>query len=106
MARRSLTKRITIGLMPLVILAVGFIAAGVLVVTKPQLAAVEPEEKVWDVKAAAVEKRDLQPDLVFYGQVITGREVELRPLGAGRVIDVGPKFKNGNKVEKLSLIHI
>ena len=104
MARRSLTKRITIGLMPLVILAVGFIAAGVLVVTKPQLAAVEPEEKVWDVKAAAVEKRDLQPDLVFYGQVITGREVELRPLGAGRVIDVGPKFKNGNKVEKGDLL--
>lgn len=104
MARRGLFRRIALGLTPLVILAAGFVGMQVLIATKPQLAPVPVEEKVWTVRAMAAKTETVQPDMIFYGQVMAGREVELRPLVAGRIVEVSPKYQAGAFVEAGELL--
>ena len=99
MARRGLFRRIALGLTPLLILALGFVGMQVLIATEPQLAPVPVEEKVWTVRAAPAAAETVQPDLLFYGQVKAGREVELRPLVSGRIVEVSPNFQAGAFVE-------
>lgn len=99
MARRGLLRRIALGLTPLVILGVGFLGMAVLVATEPQLAPVPVEEKVWTVRAADATAETVQPDMIFYGQIRAGREVELRPLVAGQIVEVSPKYQAGAYVE-------
>lgn len=99
MARRGLLRRIALGLTPLVILAFGFVGMQVLIATKPQLAPVPVEEKVWTVRAATAIAGTVQPDMLFYGQIKAGREVELRPLVGGRIVEVSAKYQAGAYVE-------
>ena len=99
MARRGLLRRIALGLTPLVILAFGFVGMQVLIATKPQLAPVPVEEKVWTVRATAATSGTVQPDRLFYGQIKAGREVELRPLVGGRIVEVSAKYQAGAYVQ-------
>ena len=99
MARRSLLRRIGIGLLPLLILAAGFLGMGVLVATKPQLAPVPVAEKVWTVRTVPAAATAFQPEMLFYGEVKAGREVDLRPLVSGRIVEVSSKYRSGAYVE-------
>jgi multidrug resistance efflux pump len=99
MALRGPVVRVLWRVVPVLILAVGGIGAFVLVESKPQLAPVAVAERVWTVKAQPASNIDVQPKIIFYGQVVAGREVELRPLVSGRVVVVNAKFENGGKVE-------
>lgn len=104
MARRSLGRRLLLGLLPVVILAAGIVGMAALIATKPKLAAVPVEEKVWTVQAAEASPGPVQPDMVFYGQVRAGREVELRPLVPGRIVEVSPNYRDGAFVEAGALL--
>lgn len=84
---------------PLVVPVIGGLAFMLLVSTRPELAQQPVAEKIWSVRAAPTEKTTIQPTLLFYGEVIAGREVELRPLVGGRVVAVGPHFQDGGRVE-------
>jgi membrane fusion protein, multidrug efflux system len=86
-------------IVPLVVLAIGGLAFALLLSTKPELAQQPVVEKVWAVRAAPAREITIQPTLRFYGEVIAGREVELRPLVGGRVVAVGPHFQDGGRVE-------
>lgn len=99
MARRSLVRRLAFGLLPIVILAAGAVTMAGLVMTKPKLAPVPVEEKVWTVRAQAATSTDVRPELLFYGETVAAREVELRPLVGGRVVSVSPSLKSGVAVK-------
>ena len=98
MARRRLVRRLLLGLLPVIILAIGGAWMYGLVETKPKLAVVPLVEKIWTVRAQAAASGDVRPKLLFYGQTIAAREVELRPLVGGRVIAVSPDLQAGAKV--------
>jgi len=51
-----------------------------------------------------VEHRDVRPTMALYGAIIAGREVELRPLAAGRVVAVGANFVDGGVVRAGELL--
>jgi multidrug resistance efflux pump len=83
---------------PLIVLACGALGFAALYSTRPQLAQQAVAEKVWPVRAAPARLTTVKPTLSFYGEVIAGREVELRPLVGGRVERVGPNFQDGGQV--------
>jgi membrane fusion protein, multidrug efflux system len=98
MPARSSFTRWASRLLPIAVLAAGVLGFVLLSASKPQLAPNDPEEKVWLVRAALPEITIVQPELVFYGQIVAGREVELRPLVSGRIVQVHPAFREGGKV--------
>lgn len=98
MRSRAWIKRWTWRFLPLLILAAGSLAFLMLVSTKSELAQSAVTEKVWPVRTVTGTVGSVQPDLRFFGEVIAGREVELRPLVGGRAVKVGPNFQNGGQV--------
>ncbi len=101
--RRWRRRAVKIAL-PLVILATGLAFAGYLRATRPPLERNSVEERVWVVSAAEVRITDVQPELNLFGEVVAGREVELRPLVAGRVIEVGDGFVDGGRAVQGQLL--
>ncbi len=95
---RAWIKRWAWRFLPLVVLATGALAFMVLVSTKPELAQRDVAEKVWPVRTVSGTVGSVQPELRLFGEVIAGREVELRPLVGGRVVGAGPNFEDGGKV--------
>lgn len=91
-------------LVPLLILAAGIGGFAYLVQTRPQLAQGSPAERVYTVAAVPVALGPAQPTLVLYGEIVAGREVELRALVAGEIVEVGPGLREGAHVTEGELI--
>jgi len=82
-------------------------AAGVvayLVKTKPVIAPKPVAEQVWTVAATTVAVGDIAPQLALFGQVVAGRESDLRALVAGPIIRTGANFEEGGTVSKGELL--
>ena len=85
-------------MLPLLVLVLALGAAGYLRATRPM---VEPEpviEKVWDVRATALQFADHQPVLELFGDLVAMRERTLEAAVAGRVIEVAPELVDGGRV--------
>ena len=90
--------------LPVLLVALSLAGAGYLRATKPKVDA-EPEvEQIWSVRTAAIERRDHQPMLALFGELVAGRDVILRPDVTGKVIDVSPKLLEGGRFEKGEVI--
>ncbi len=83
---------------PLLIIAVTIVAIVLLLVTRPKLEPVLLDERVWPVEVAEVYRRDVQPELELFGEVVAGRRSELRALVPGRIVKAGPNFSEGARV--------
>ncbi len=81
--------------LPLVVIASASGVFAWLEATRPELARTQPEERVWPVAAVEVSAGDWQPRLKVYGQIVASREVEMRALVAGPVVEVGEAYVEG-----------
>lgn len=84
--------------LPPIILAGAVAGSIVLWNSRPRVEAKPPEATAHAVAAVVVEHRDVRPTMALYGAIVAGREVELRPLAAGRVVAVGANFVDGGVV--------
>jgi RND family efflux transporter MFP subunit len=84
--------------LPPIIVAGAVVGSVVMWNSRPQVEAKPPEVKSHAVAAVTVERGDVRPTMALYGAIIAGREVELRPLAAGRVVAVGANFVDGGVV--------
>ncbi len=82
-------------LVPIIVLTVAGLGGYILWATKPDVAAKPVQELARTVAVVAVEHRDERPDMRLYGSIVAGREVELRPLVAGRIVEIGEAFGDG-----------
>lgn len=89
---------------PLRIVLTTILIAAIMIATRPRMATVELPERVWPVDVVEVRKRDRQPMLDLFGQVVSGRRSELRALVPGPIIDVGRNFREGARVSKGELL--
>ncbi|MDX5359931.1 MAG: efflux RND transporter periplasmic adaptor subunit [Alphaproteobacteria bacterium] len=67
--------------------------------TAPEARPKPPEERVWTVTAIEAAFRDIQPELVAYGNVQAARTAELRPLVTAEVAWVSEALREGALVE-------
>jgi len=87
-------------LLPLILIAASLAGAGYLRATKPEVAPNPETEPVWNVRAVTVERRDHQPMLDLFGELVASREVTIRPKVAGSVIDASEKLLEGGRLAK------
>lgn len=82
-------------LLPLLILLGGAAIAAYFVGSRPRAEPQPPEERVWPVAVVDVALRDIEPRISVFGEVVAGREAELRAMVAGRLIEIDPAFRDG-----------
>ena len=83
---------------PVVVLAVAAAGFFYLRATKPETAPKPVQERVWPVATIAATPQDVEPEIKVFGQIFAGRQVELRPLVEGRVVETGPSVVEGGIV--------
>jgi RND family efflux transporter MFP subunit len=91
-------------ILPFAVLGAAVVIAGIFIATKPELAREPVTERTWVVAAEAVAFEDIRPMLHLFGEVIAGREVDLRALVAGSVVEIGPNFIEGGNVRRDELL--
>jgi multidrug efflux pump subunit AcrA (membrane-fusion protein) len=91
-------------LVPIVLLAVSLATAGYLRSTRPAVQPAPAVERVWTVRAEPARFADHRPVLQLFGDLVAGREVTLRPLVAGEVIEASPALVEGGRVAKGELV--
>lgn len=84
--------------LPLLILGITAVLLVVLVLTRPALEPVAQPERVWPVEVVELHRQSLTPELSLFGQVVAGRQSELRALVAGPIVAVGTNFREGGRV--------
>jgi len=89
---------------PFVVVAVAIAIASYLWATRPEIDREPSLERVWPVAAVEVSRGDARPVLSVYGEVVAGREVELRALVAGIVTGTSPNLVEGGVVKQGELI--
>jgi len=97
-------KRLRPIILPVAVIAVAVLIAGFLMVTSPEFDRQPAQEKIWPVAAVAVTHTEVQPVFRVYGEVVAGREVDLRALVAGIVVDTSGALVEGGLVKKGALI--
>ena len=68
--------------------------------TRPEATPAPAEERARPVAAVEARYVDVRPPIVEFGVVAAGSVVELRPLVAGRIAELGPNFVEGGVVRK------
>lgn len=91
-------------LLPLVVLGAAAFAAATLIATRPKVEPTPPEERVWTVAAVPATQHSVQPTIRAFGEIVPRREVELHPLVAGPVVEVGDNFVDGGFVQEGELL--
>ena len=80
---------------PVALLVASGLGAYFLWATRPEVAAKPARELVRTVAVVTVEYIDTRPSMRLYGSVVAGREADLRPLVAGRIVEIGDSFADG-----------
>ena len=90
--------------LPLAIIAVAVLGATFMMLTRPKIEPLPPRERAWPVAVVPAAPTDVRPVMRLFGIIVAGREVELRPLVAGRVAAVGANFVAGGVVRAGELL--
>ncbi len=75
-----------------------------LVATKPDVPKRPVQEKSYAVETVTVAQGNFAPSIDVFGEAMAGREVELRALVGGEVMEVHPDLKAGGHVSKGDLL--
>lgn len=90
--------------LPLLALFAGVTAYNVLKSSRPRPPAHKTRETVQPVRTIEITVASHQPRLHLYGEIRSGRKVELRALVAGKVLKTGALFRDGARVRKGDLL--
>ena len=90
--------------LPLLALFVGVSSYLTLKSNRPAPPKPQKREAVQPVRTSAIVLASHQPALKLYGEIKSGRKLELRTLVAGKVLKTGPRFREGALVKKGDLL--
>ena len=91
-------------LAPVMVLLIAVLIAGYLEATKPQLKPSESVEREWLVDLVTTSIGNQEYFVKAYGEVIPERDLEMRSLVSGQVIEVSPNFKDGGIIDSGEMI--
>lgn len=86
-------------LLPLVVIALGFAGYKYLKATRPDTPKQAQLERAFAVETATVARASAQPSLTLYGNTVAGRQVDIRALVAGRVIETHDELREGGHIK-------
>ncbi|CCQ74872.1 efflux RND transporter periplasmic adaptor subunit [Magnetospira sp. QH-2] len=91
-------------ILPIVILVGALGTFAVLKATKPMVENVPVVERSWTVATVPATGQSVTPEIRVYGEIVSGRDAELRPLVAGRIVEVGDNVVEGGVVRAGDLL--
>ena len=89
---------------PLGVLAIAVSVAGYLKATKPKVAAQPLTERVWTIAAIPAVVENIQPSIKLFGEIVSGRTVDLRPQVSGKIVQASPNLVEGGVVREGEVI--
>ena len=89
---------------PVAVLGAAYLGFQYMLATKAPVVRKPVEEKVYFVDTVTASKATVVPRLLLYGNIVAGRQVDLRPLVSGRVVRVARTFSDGGIVRKGDLL--
>jgi len=90
--------------MALGIVILGAVILVVLRLTAPLVIAEPAKEKIWPVATQIIKVSSIRPVIREFGTIVAGSQADLRPLVAGRIIEVAPNYFEGSIVRKGQLL--
>lgn len=90
--------------LPLAVVAGGYAAYKALVASRPAAPVQPKSERAFTVTSAVVTRGDFQPSLEIFGTAVAGRQVDIRSLVSGQVIETGPNLREAGIVETGDLL--
>lgn len=103
-AQRPLILRVLRGVLqlalPLAVIAGSVAGYNYLTATKPEPAKRAKTEPAFSVRTVPVEFGSYQPTLTLYGSAVAGRQVDIRALVSGRVVETSPALREGGLVQQ------
>lgn len=85
--------------LPLVVLAGAYTIFQDFKAGRPEVPQRPARERVWTVETMPAEFRRIQPQLKLYGAIQAGRDIALRALVAGEIVEIAPDLRVGALVE-------
>jgi len=86
--------------LPLSVLALFILGYALLMATGSETKPISAPERSWSVTAQEAQYGDIQQSIDAFGELISRREVDLRMLVAGEVIETGKNYDDGALVKK------
>ena len=105
--RRKVTagvRRLRSVLLSLLVLAAAVAVFDRMMATRETVLSEPPGERVWAVEATTVALATTRARIALFGQIVAGRQVDLRPLVAGRIVRIGSGFREGGYVAEGALL--
>ncbi|MEO1206365.1 MAG: efflux RND transporter periplasmic adaptor subunit [Pseudomonadota bacterium] len=96
LAARLLAKLV----LPILVLAAGYAGYNYFIATKPEPPRKPQLERSFSVRTTPVTIGRVQPTLEVFGSTVSGREVDIRALVAGRVMETSDNLREGGLIEK------
>lgn len=97
---KLILKALLQALVAFAILFGAFQGMNYMIATRPEVPKRPVQEKSYAVKTVVIEQGDHTPVISVYGETLAGREVDLRALVGGEIVEVHPNLKAGGKVAK------
>ncbi|HJP36291.1 MAG TPA: efflux RND transporter periplasmic adaptor subunit [Gammaproteobacteria bacterium] len=94
---KSFASRIVV---PIAVIIAGGLVAAYLIGTRPQARPNPPSEKVRPVRVVSARFETIRPDLLLYGEIVSGREAEIRSMVAGRLVYLDSGYRSGAYVQE------
>ncbi|MEO0327610.1 MAG: HlyD family efflux transporter periplasmic adaptor subunit [Pseudomonadota bacterium] len=98
--KRTIARGIFQFLLMAFVLFAGFWGMNYLTSLKEERPSRPPFKTVYTVTSMTAKKGNFQPNMLVYGEVQTSRQIELRSLVAGKIVDIHPNLKAGVLIQK------
>lgn len=85
-------------LLPFVMVAIGLAGYKYLKATRPEAAKRPQMERAFAVETVIAQRMSARPTLTLYGNTVSGRQVDIRALVAGRVVATHDELREGGRI--------
>lgn len=106
-ARHILAASLRIGLktlLPFAVVAAGYAGYRALVASKPEAPVRPKQELAYAIKSAIVQSGDYQPVMTLFGSTVAGRQVDIRALVSGQIVETSDALREGGQVQAGALL--
>ena len=86
------------------VLVGAYVTYKVLIATAPTITPDTLEERSWPISTITATYINARPEINLFGEIVAGREVEMRSLVTGQVVETGPHFHEGGRVKEGELL--
>ncbi len=93
-------RKVLLVLLPIVLLGAGAFGASYLIRTKPRVEPSPPTERVWTVDSVPVRLNDIQPQIQLFGKIFAARQIQIRALVTGQIVEIHPDLVEGGLIRR------